>query len=71
VCFRYRPAGAASEGLDELNARLRARSLADGRFYLLKTKLGERGLWLRTALMNPLTEDRDLDELIAHLRALA
>ncbi len=70
VCFRWRPAGVAAEALDELNLRLRAASLADGRFYILKTRLGARGLWLRTALMNPLTEDRDLDDLLVHLREL-
>jgi L-2,4-diaminobutyrate decarboxylase len=69
VCFRYAPAGAPKEGLDELNLRLRAASIADGRFYILKTRV--RGaVWLRTALMNPLTEDRDLDELLAYLRGL-
>jgi L-2,4-diaminobutyrate decarboxylase len=71
VCYRWRPDGAPEgEGLDELNARLRTAALADGRFYLLKTR-ARGGLWLRSALMNPLTEDRDLDELLAHLRALA
>jgi L-2,4-diaminobutyrate decarboxylase len=69
VCFRWRPRDASPDTLDDLNARLRAASLARGRFYILKTR--SRGaLWLRTTLMNPLTEDRDLDELLAHLREL-
>src|SRR5262249_54549861 len=70
-CYRLRPAGGPPPGpaLDELNARLRAAALARGRFYLLKTR-SAGALWLRSALMNPLTEDRDLDELLAHLREL-
>lgn len=72
VCFRYRPVGGPAPGpaLDELQARVRTRGRDRGRFYFLDTQLaGAR--WLRTALMNPLTTDGDLDELLDELRALA
>ncbi|MCE9571658.1 MAG: pyridoxal-dependent decarboxylase [Deltaproteobacteria bacterium] len=71
VCYRWRPRGAPAPGpaLDAFTAQLRRRAVADGRFYILQTRLGA-GLWLRSALMNPLTEDRDLDELLDHVRAL-
>jgi L-2,4-diaminobutyrate decarboxylase len=71
VCFRWRPRGAPAPGpaLDALTAEVRRRSVARGRFYILQTRL-DGALWLRTALMNPLTEDRDLGELLDHLRAL-
>jgi hypothetical protein len=64
ICYRVRGHD------DEQTARLRTASLADGRFYILKTR-ARGALWLRSAIMNPLTEPRDLDELIAHLRTLA
>ncbi|HTJ46110.1 MAG TPA: pyridoxal-dependent decarboxylase [Kofleriaceae bacterium] len=64
ICYRVRGHD------DEQTARLRTASLADGRFYILKTR-ARGALWLRSAIMNPLTEPRDLDELIAHLQTLA
>ena len=71
VCFRYRP-DPAVEGaaLDALQAGVRQRCLERGHTYFLQTRLGG-ALWLRCALMNPLTEGRDLDELLATIRAAA
>ena len=71
VCFRYRPDPAlAGAELDLLQARIRQRCLERGHTYFLQTRLGG-ALWLRSALMNPLTEGRDLDELLATIRAAA
>ncbi len=71
VCFRYRPDPAlAGAALDALQARIRQRCLEQGHTYFLQTRLGG-ALWLRSALMNPLTEGRDLDELLATIRAAA
>jgi L-2,4-diaminobutyrate decarboxylase len=75
VVFRYRPdrAGGApmdAAALDALQARVRRRCLEDGRRYFLQTRLGG-ALWLRSALMNPLAEAQDLDELLAAIRAAA
>jgi L-2,4-diaminobutyrate decarboxylase len=61
VCFRLRTAD---------NRALRRRVVEDGRFYIVGTELDGR-YHLRTAIMNPLTEPSDLDELIEHLRCLA
>ncbi len=71
VVFRYRPepelGGAA---LDELQAVIRRRCLEDGRWYFLSTRLGG-ALWLRTALMNPLTGVRELDGVLDAIRSAA
>lgn len=71
VVFRYRPDGASTGGaLDELNAAIRRRCLESGRFYFLQTRLGG-ALWLRTALMNPLTSAAELDGVLDTIRATA
>jgi L-2,4-diaminobutyrate decarboxylase len=70
VCWRWRPAGAPADGpaLDDLQARVRRRVLERGRFYVLQTRLSGH-LVFRAALMNPLTEDADLDGLLDEIRA--
>ena len=68
VCFRYRPLGAGD--LDALQARLRRRLLERGDFYLVQTRL-PGGLYLRTTLISPFTDERDLEQLLAALRACA
>jgi L-2,4-diaminobutyrate decarboxylase len=65
VCFRH----TGDVDLDQHNRALRKRVVEAGRFYIVGTQLPS-GYHLRTTLMNPLTEDRDLDELLEHLRAL-
>jgi L-2,4-diaminobutyrate decarboxylase len=69
VCFRHRPPGKDGADLDAHNRALRRRVVEDGTFYIVGTQL-PAGYHLRTTLMNPLTESRDLDELLDHLRAL-
>lgn len=60
VCYRMR-------GVD--NRALRERVVRDGRFYIVGTQL-PGGYALRSTIMNPLTEEADLDALLDHLRAL-
>lgn len=68
VCYRHRPAGLDASALDAHNRSLRQRVLEDGRFYVVGTQL-PGGYHLRSTIMNPLIETRDLDDLITHLRA--
>jgi L-2,4-diaminobutyrate decarboxylase len=70
VCYRHKPPELAGAELDTHNRQLRQRVVEDGKFYVVGIELPPRGYFLRSALMNPLTESRDLDELIVHLRAL-
>ena len=69
VCYRHVPAGLDAAALDAHNRAVRTRVLEDGRFYIVGTQLPS-GYHLRSTIMNPLIEDRDLDELVAHLQAL-
>jgi L-2,4-diaminobutyrate decarboxylase len=68
VCFRHLPPGETDP--DSLQTRLRDRIIREGSFYLVKIRL--RGsTWLRTTLINPLTEARDLGALLDRAEALA
>ncbi len=67
VCFRYCPPGQTD--LDGLQARIRQKIIASGDFYLVQTRL-PAGLYLRVALINPLTKDADLVQLIDTIRSI-
>ena len=70
VCFRYRPQGVGEKDLNELNAQIRQAVIENGNFYCVHTVVrGKR--YLRTALMNPLTEMEDLKELLTEVRSLS
>jgi L-2,4-diaminobutyrate decarboxylase len=69
VCFRYRPWGSGEES-NRKHRELRKRLIDRGNFYIVQTEL-PTGVYLRTTLMNPFTEPRHLDELLAELRAIA
>jgi L-2,4-diaminobutyrate decarboxylase len=69
VCFRWRPTGVPINELDQVQSLVRRRAIEQGRYYFLQTRI-HGDLWLRSALMNPLTEDRDLDGLIDHIRQI-
>lgn len=73
VCFRYLPSGhdrMTTEQLDALQADIRQRILDKGEFYIVQTRL--RGVqYLRVTLINPLTNDKVLNGLMDHIRALA
>jgi len=68
ICFRY--LGSDLHPTDELQAAIRARMLQDGSFYIVQTRLPQ-GLFLRCALMNPLTSENDLEALLVKIRELA
>jgi L-2,4-diaminobutyrate decarboxylase len=63
VCFRYAPGGLSGEQLNELNRTIRREIVRSGEFYIVQTEL-EGVIWLRTALMNAMTEDSDLERLL-------
>jgi len=63
VCFRYVGNGHTVAQLDSLNTQIRGKLLKDGRFYIVQTTLRGR-VYLRVSLMNPLTTDAHLEELL-------
>jgi L-2,4-diaminobutyrate decarboxylase len=67
VCFRHVPNGVSGAALDDVQARIRMKLIADGSFYLVKTQL--RGaLYLRVTIINPLTTEQDLEALVGAVR---
>ena len=70
VCFRHVPAGACAAALDELQGSIRQKLIASGKFYITQTRL-TGGLYLRVTLINPATQDSDLQVLLAEIRSVA
>lgn len=70
VCFRYRPEGASSQELDDLNQRLGEAIMADGRVYAGTTKYGPVTA-LRPAFVNWRTRQADVELLMAVVKELA
>ena len=69
VCFRYNPGDQSEEALDELNTRLAAAILEDGRVYLGATQY--RGsVALRPAIVNWRTRPADVDLAVDVVREL-
>lgn len=58
VCFRLKNA------TDEAQSRIRKRLRDRGLFYVVETRL-RNAIWLRCAIMNPLTTEADLDALLS------
>lgn len=71
VCFRYiGDARRSPEQLDSLQKRIRSQLIRGGLYYLVQTSLRGRS-YLRTTIINPLTTDADLEQLLAAIRATA
>jgi L-2,4-diaminobutyrate decarboxylase len=73
VAFRYVPHAlrdAPAEKLDAFQLELRRAVIESGEFYLVQNRLDGRPV-LRTTMMNPLTTEDDLRDLLACLRRTA
>lgn len=67
VCFRYKPVEAGDEELNEVNRAIRKEIVRSGEFYIVQASLEGR-IFMRTALMNALTDSNDLVRLIAAVK---
>ncbi|PRY21594.1 pyridoxal phosphate-dependent decarboxylase family protein [Pseudosporangium ferrugineum] len=70
VCFRVRPPGVAEGDLDDLNRRVGAALLADGRVFAGTTVYDGR-VALRPAIVNWRTTEADIDLLVDVVRELS
>jgi glutamate/tyrosine decarboxylase-like PLP-dependent enzyme len=70
VCFRARPAGVPEEDLDDLNRRVGAALLADGRVFAGTTVYDGR-VALRPAIVNWRTTEADVDFFVDVVREIA
>ena len=69
VCFRWHPEGVPEEELDELNRRIGAAVIEDGRVYFGTTIFGGR-VAFRPAIVNWRTGEEDIDLLVEVVREL-
>jgi L-2,4-diaminobutyrate decarboxylase len=70
VAFRYLPVAlrtAPATQIDAFQLRLRRAVIESGEFYLVQSRIDGRPV-LRTTMMNPLTTEEDLRELLECLR---
>jgi L-2,4-diaminobutyrate decarboxylase len=70
VCFRYFTAEANDEELNRINSSVRDRIMKDGSFYIVQTELDSR-VWLRVTIINPVTSEDDLRNLILKIKETA
>ncbi|MFT6480370.1 MAG: L-2,4-diaminobutyrate decarboxylase [Spirosomataceae bacterium] len=68
VCFRW--VKGAENNLNELNSTIRKHLLTTGRFYVVQTTLNNE-VYLRVSLMNALTTEADLRELLKEIGEIA
>jgi L-2,4-diaminobutyrate decarboxylase len=69
LCFRWKPEGFTPRDLNKINEDIRKKTLEEGRFYIVQTRL--KGVfYLRTSLMNPFTSSDHLSELLTYLESL-
>lgn len=69
VCFRFHPSGVPETGLDELNRKLGAMVLDDGRVYFGTTEYGGK-VAFRPAIVNWRTREDDVDLIVQVVREL-
>lgn len=66
LCYRYVPVG-YKDNLNELNSRIRKNLIKAGDFYIVQTLIGE-DVYLRSAIMNPFSNESDFAGLLAAIR---
>lgn len=69
ICFRFHPPGVPDDRLDELNSRLGALVLEDGRVYFGTTEYAGK-VAFRPAIVNWRTGDDDVDLIVTVVREL-
>jgi len=69
VCFRFHPPDVPEAELDELNRRIGAMVLEDGRVYFGTTEYAGK-VAFRPAIVNWLTTERDVDLIVEVVREM-
>ncbi len=69
VCFRHVPAEVPAAALDALQSSIRQKLIGSGKFYISQTRL-PGGVHLRVTVINPFTQDSDLQALLTEIRGL-
>lgn len=67
LCYRFVPAGFAGD-LNALNRQIRQQLIEEGEYFIVQTRIGEQ-VYLRSAIMNPMTTAEDFNGLMEKVRA--
>ncbi len=70
VCFRYQKDGLSMDELNTINKTIRQKLLEEGAFYIVQTQLKGQ-VYLRTTIMNPKTDLKELKTLLSKLSLFA
>jgi L-2,4-diaminobutyrate decarboxylase len=69
VCFRFTPDGYNDIALNQLNSEIRSRIMKEGSFYIVQVEL-EGKIWLRLTIINPVTSEDDLRDLLQRIKEI-
>jgi len=70
ICFRYAPVNHEDTSLSRINSIIRDKIIKEGSFFIVQTEF-EGKLWLRVTLLNPITTENDLQELLRRIKEIA
>ena len=70
ICFRYAPKGIDEASLNRINSLIRDRITKEGSFYIVQAELGGK-IWIRLTIINPVTSEEDLKDLIQRIKETA
>jgi len=70
VCFRYLKQGLLEAQTNELNKKIRQNLLEDSEFYIVQAVLNDT-IYLRVTLMNPMTTEMHLQQLLEKIESIA
>jgi L-2,4-diaminobutyrate decarboxylase len=69
ICFRFAPEGQDDLALNKLNSEIRDTIIKEGSFYIVQAELEEK-IWLRLTIINPVTSEYHLRELLIRIKEL-
>ena len=63
----FAPEGYDDQVLNQVNSEIRDRIIKEGSFYIVQAEL-EGKIWLRLTIINPVTSEDDLKELLHQIK---
>ena len=69
ICFRFAPEGFDVTKVNQINSNIRDRIIKEGSFYIVQAELNGK-IWLRLTIINPVTSEDDLKDLMNRVLTL-
>jgi L-2,4-diaminobutyrate decarboxylase len=67
ICFRFAPRGFDDSTLNRMNSEIRDRIIKSGSYYIVQAELNGK-TWIRLTIINPVTSENDLKDLLAKIK---